>query len=243
MSEEVGATPKGDGEFWQQVKTNLQAGRIRMLFVADAIPQELRQVVEFLNGQINPAEVLAVEIRQFVGGEMKTLVPRVIGQIESARRRKGTTERQTRKWNRESFLQDLSERQGDEGVRVATRLLDWTEAKQLRIWWGEGLTNGSFLPLFDNGHGDHFLFSVWTYGTVEIQFQHMKKRPFDDVTKRRELADRLSTIDGVSIPESRLTKRPSIPLARLAKDEALACFTSAFDWCIEEIKAVEGGST
>src|SRR3989304_3079977 len=29
-------------EFWQKAKTNLQAGRVRMLFVADEIPSELR---------------------------------------------------------------------------------------------------------------------------------------------------------------------------------------------------------
>jgi hypothetical protein len=32
--------------FWSRVKTNLQAGRIRMVFVADEIPLELARVVE-----------------------------------------------------------------------------------------------------------------------------------------------------------------------------------------------------
>jgi len=41
-------------QFWAKVKTNLQAGRIRMLFVADAIPPELRRIVEFLNEQMDP---------------------------------------------------------------------------------------------------------------------------------------------------------------------------------------------
>jgi hypothetical protein len=55
----------GDAEvLWQRVKTNLQAGRIRMLFVADRIPAELRRIVEFLNEQMDPAEVLALELRQ-----------------------------------------------------------------------------------------------------------------------------------------------------------------------------------
>lgn len=36
--------------FWQDVKTNLQAGRVRMIFVADHIPSELKRIVEFLNG-------------------------------------------------------------------------------------------------------------------------------------------------------------------------------------------------
>ncbi len=38
----------GDGQdasaFWQQVKTNLQAGRVRLIFIADEIPPELRRV-------------------------------------------------------------------------------------------------------------------------------------------------------------------------------------------------------
>jgi hypothetical protein len=32
------------------------------------IPAELRRIVEFLNKQMNPAEVLALELRQFEGG-------------------------------------------------------------------------------------------------------------------------------------------------------------------------------
>jgi hypothetical protein len=76
-------------EFWQRVKTNLQAGKIRMLFVADVIPPELRRIVEFLNHQMDPAEVLAVEIKQYVGEGMKTLVPRVIGQTAEAEGKRG----------------------------------------------------------------------------------------------------------------------------------------------------------
>lgn len=53
--------------FWQRVKTNLEAKRIRMVFVADEIPPEVRRIVEFLNEQMDPAEVLAVAIRQYVG--------------------------------------------------------------------------------------------------------------------------------------------------------------------------------
>lgn len=73
---------------WQSVKTNLLAGRIRMLFVADQIPAELRRIVEFLNQQMNPAEMLALELRQFAGEGLKTIVPMVYGQTEEAQQRK-----------------------------------------------------------------------------------------------------------------------------------------------------------
>lgn len=75
-------------QYWQDVKTNLHAGRIRMLFVADEIPFELKRIIEFLNEQMNPAEVLAVEIKQYVGQEQQTLVPRVIGQLSKAQAQK-----------------------------------------------------------------------------------------------------------------------------------------------------------
>lgn len=72
--------------FWDDVEQNLRSGRIRLLFVSDAIPPELRRVIEFLNERMSPTEVLGIEIRQYVsGGKLTTLVPRVVGQTEQAR--------------------------------------------------------------------------------------------------------------------------------------------------------------
>jgi hypothetical protein len=75
-------------ELWQKVSLNLGAGRIRMMFIADRIPAELRRIVEFLNQQMDPAEVLALELRQFAGGSLKTIVPVVYGQTEGAQQKK-----------------------------------------------------------------------------------------------------------------------------------------------------------
>jgi hypothetical protein len=75
---------------WQRLKTNLQAGRIRMLFVADQIPAELRRIVEFLNQQMDPAEMLALGLRRFAGeGGLKIIVPGAYGETEEAKGRKG----------------------------------------------------------------------------------------------------------------------------------------------------------
>lgn len=51
------------------MKTNLQSGKGRPVFVADVIPPELKRVAEFLDGQMHP-----VEVRQFVGKGLKPLV-------------------------------------------------------------------------------------------------------------------------------------------------------------------------
>ncbi len=59
VAELLGIEPNNQNSienFWNQVKTNLQAGKIRLIFVADIIPTELQCVVEFLNKQMDPAE-------------------------------------------------------------------------------------------------------------------------------------------------------------------------------------------
>ena len=70
--------PKAD-EFWEEVGTNLRASNLRLLIVADEIPDSLTRVVEFLNEQMRDVDVLAVEINRYVGGRRETFVPRVIG--------------------------------------------------------------------------------------------------------------------------------------------------------------------
>ena len=61
---------------------------MRLIFVADKIPAELRRIVELLNKQMNPAEVLAVEIQQHVaeGQEEEAFVPMLIRRTADAER-------------------------------------------------------------------------------------------------------------------------------------------------------------
>ena len=225
--------------FWQQVKTNLQAGRVRMIFVADEIPPELRRVVEFLDSQMDPAEVLAIEVKQFVGENLKTLVPRVVGQTETARQKKSGARGDLRQWDESSFFLNLSQRRGEQEARVARRLLEWANQHRLRIWWGQGKNDGSFFPSYISTFGQHLLFSVWTYGSIELQFQHMGRPPFSEAEKRNELAERLNAIEGVSIPETALNRRPSFKLDILTRSDNLEKFLAAFDWMLSEIKRVE----
>ena len=81
-------------DFWDRARTNLRAGRVRVVVVADELPPELRRIVEFLNDQTDPMEILAVEIRRYEGEGLAALVPRVIGQTVEAQARKRVTRRE-----------------------------------------------------------------------------------------------------------------------------------------------------
>lgn len=73
-------------EFFARVGDNLRSGRIRMVFVADEIPDELMRITEFLNEQMNPAEVFAVEVKQYraEGYAGTVIVPAVYGRTAAA---------------------------------------------------------------------------------------------------------------------------------------------------------------
>lgn len=224
-------------EYWQQVKTNLQAGRVRLLFVADQIPPELQRIVEFLNAQMDPAEVLALEIKQFVGQGIKTLVPKIIGLTAAAQEKKSGVSSQGRQWDEASFFQELQLRRPIEEVNSARRILAWAQAQGLRIWWGQGKVYGSFFPMFDFQSETYPLISVWTYGTIEVQFKELKKRPpFDNEAKRVELLHRLSELPDISLPTDAISRRPSIRLASLTDPLILTRFLEIFAWVMEVIR-------
>jgi hypothetical protein len=216
--------------FWALVRTNLQAGKVRMLFVADRIPAELRRIVEFLNGQMQPAEVLAVEIRQYEGQGLKTLVPVVIGQSQGALQKKGTAgsaaSKEKRLWDEATILEALQRKGlGPEVVEAARRICDWTRGHGDKLYFSTSPTWGGMGPWLGKGAEEFYPFLVHTDGTVGIYFQYMLTKPIvGDESFRRELLHRLNEIDGVALPADSLSKRPGISLKVLAKGENTARF-------------------
>jgi hypothetical protein len=223
------------GEFWERTETNLRAGKVRMIFVADEIPEELKTIVEFLNGQMDPAEVIAIEVPQFEGQGLKTLVPRVYGQTSQSEAKK-TSVGGYSEWNEERFFAELAKRTTSQCVDVARDILDWIRSRVAFIWWGRGKSNGSFVPVLRYDR-DYSLFAAWTYGTVEIYFQwYSRWPPFDSEDKRMEMLRRLNEIPGVSLPPESISKRPGIRMDLLTDAGALEKFKAAFEWYIEEVK-------
>jgi hypothetical protein len=237
LRECLGAEATGE-DYWQRVKTNLQAGRIRLIFVADKIPLGLRRIVEFLNGQMELAEVLAIEVRQHVGQGLKALAPMLIGQTAAAQRAKSAGAKATRKWDEISFFAELLVKHPD-AVPVARRILEWAKTNVGNVWWGEGTRDGSFVPIFRHKGIDHQLFAVYTYGRIETFFQHyQRKPPFDLEALRLEKLNRLNGIPGVSLAPDSISKRPSLSLAALVDEGPVETMLGVYEWVLEQIRNV-----
>lgn len=222
-------------DFWQLAKTNLKAGKIRLVFVADLIPRELKRIVEFLNEQMDPAEILAVEIKQFVGQGMKTLVPRVMGQTAEAEKKKGMPS-ENRYWDEDLFFQEYARRHSADQLQACRKLYEVIKPRATEIGFGRGKIDGNLTPYFDDERGKQQIFLLSTNGGIGWTFGAIRSLPFSDESKRKELLDQLNQIPGVGLPPSSITKWPSIYLGKIIEKGGLNKLLEVVDWAIRQIE-------
>jgi hypothetical protein len=151
---ELTALFDGDGapaDFWSDVHANVSSGRMRLVFVADELPESLVRVIEFLNEQMSPAEVLGVEILQYrsTGPEPEVVyVPRLVGATTKAKAAKDRVS--GTKWSAQSVLEAVDEFH-PEHRPAFERILAHVERYGSQIRWGTGVTAGfsAWYPLGD----------------------------------------------------------------------------------------------
>ncbi len=220
-------------KFWGQVKTNLEAQKLRLLFVADVIPRELRRVVEFLNRQMDPVEVLALELRQYSGENgLKTIAPTLFGQTEDARSKSTPA---GASWDEASFFRELAAKSNPAVVESARKILTWMEKNATRVVYGRGRIEGSFTCYFLVNGLKLYPMTLWTQGRLLIDFHDCMKPPFDEEEKRKQLLQRLNTIPDVNLPPDCITRYPSIQMSTLAQGDRTEQLLSVMDWFASQL--------
>ncbi|MCC5898252.1 MAG: hypothetical protein JJU32_10100 [Phormidium sp. BM_Day4_Bin.17] len=232
--------------FWQKVKTHLQAGKIRLVFVADRIAPELRRVVEFLNEQVDPAEVLALEVKQYADHfpeALRLLVPRVLGQTAEARLKKSSATRERRRWDETSFFPEFASRRGEEEAAVARKIYAWAQEKMphVEVQWGKGDNYGGFGVYFKDSRGKigAELFNIGIWGGLELSSQNYGSQPpFNQSDPWNELRSKFSSV-GIALPTNPTEIRfPYLRLSALQDDLMLEQILQTFTWAVEQAKGV-----
>ena len=125
-SDEVLATlvdeEEAPADFWADVEKNLRSNQIRLVFVADDVPSELKRVVEFLNEAMREVEVLAIEVVQYANGNEMVFVPRLYGQTEEAKASSSTSTSRTGSEyveTEDEMFEDLDQKRRDGDITEA----------------------------------------------------------------------------------------------------------------------------
>lgn len=243
----LGADQSAD-DIWEKVGQNLKQERLRLVFLSDKFSPETQRVIEFLNRQVQTTEVYAVEVPQYTdtGGEMRTLVPRVLNPSVLQADRRAAAAGRGELWTEERFYRDFAERNGPEAVPVFRQIHRWAEAQpRLAAQCGRGKSDGSIKILFKRGDdaavyqtGDAVILTLWSYGLAEIEFQYLMSRPpFDAVEKREELWRRLTIGSSLKIAKNRIDLRPSVKWSDLADANNMRVLIEAMEWVALELAA------
>ena len=189
-------TPATIDEFFGRLGDNLRAGKIRMVFVADVIPDELKRITEFLNGQMTPAEVLAVEVKQYKAESHPgtVFVPMVFGRTATSSVRHGrrpTPDRQ--------LLLERSAPETRELLKCFAEL-----ANELGLVLRE-TPRGAVLETRSKDPVAYIYLAVWD--TVEVQLQPLRDRGWSDD------ADEVLQILRAMTSKAVTSKNPNLPTA------------------------------
>lgn len=206
--------------FWRQVESNLRSGRIRMLFVADRIPKELARIVEFMNEQMRPAEVLAIEFEHFrAANGMRTLVPRLVGATARAQSAK-SVETPAEPVTEEEWLASLAESRGEDAFKGAQRAIAWlrdngfhiepTKSQDALVAWIARADGKPAWPFFIRRSSGRLETALANLITVP---------PFQPDSARKALLDRVRALPTNSVRATdKLNGWPSIALEEILKD-------------------------
>ena len=130
------------------------------------------------------------------------------------------------------FMDQLADAHPD-CVSAITRLLQHWQGLGGALTFGRASEVSCFLLLYAAPDGSDRIWPFTIYprsGTIEVVFQHMRRRPvFDDIALREEFRQRLQAA-GITIPESKLNLRPSFRLDMFRDPAALTAVESALEW-------------
>lgn len=154
-------------EFWAQVATNLKAEHLRLVFVADKIPDTLRVLIEFLDRNMAGIEVYGVEVRQYKTSDALLLSSSVIGNSLLDSKKTGqTAQRSYRTWSDTDFTEYLREHGLGEVAPVVDEIRDFSKGLGLSCYSGRG---GS-CPSYSVRMGDQRLFAVSAWWKKSVGF-------------------------------------------------------------------------
>jgi hypothetical protein len=164
---------------------------------------------------------------------MKTLVPRIIGQTAAAQKKKGPP-REQREWDEATSLADLVQKQAPAVVAAYRRLFEFLSSRSTQVVYGKGRSYGT-VNFYHSDDREQQLFGLATNGRVGINFAPRSASPFADEQKRRELAQKLNLVPGISLP---FTLNPSFLLGPVVEQNGLETLLSVMEWAIGEMQRV-----
>ncbi len=251
--------------FWSDVRANLAAGRIRMVFVVDSVQADLARMVDFLNAQLRDAEVWILEVSQHQGPSGQLLQTTIVGRRGEGRApasagarapsvaiaasaatspaggapaRTGRTPAPTAAATRETWLAALRASCDDGEAAALDDLLRWMSEQYGVTSVSSSPTPTYRLSVKESGK-DRFPFGVTVGKDAALNLGSLSStRAYEAEEARRSLVGEIAAA-GVRLADVDLKGDVRIPLSALASPALRTRVLAVFDGVIETMRLKE----
>jgi hypothetical protein len=184
--------------FRANVEAALDAGSFILMIVVDEITEELSRIIHFVNNCGRPVFTFAaLEMQRYQSDQTEMLVPRVVGDTFTP---SGGDSGSRIRWTEETFFTEANnlDRTTLETIR---QLYKWSKENADLVRFGTGIANGSFTFLLERDEKSGSIFSVFTHGTITVNFGYMEKIfSNEEIAAFRKELGSISTFGDVSSP-------------------------------------------
>jgi len=223
---------------WDEPREDQFAQDVRIILISAEFSKELTTAVMWLNAR--DINIRCIRIKPYnLAGKVIVDIQQIIPLPEAEEYQVKVKEKDLRKRSAKSsemtmpeVWEELKANCTEDVVLVAQEIETWLHEQVDQLF---PVSHG-FAQVLTSGKNKHYFFKITTDGRVQIWFQYMsKKPPFSDESLRQELRNKLRTIPGVEIDESKLAGKPSFPLNKLVRKESMDVFKSTMEWVFGKV--------
>jgi len=156
----------------ETMRRNLFEGNLKFVILMDAIDDRLKDLIIYVN-QNSQFDIYAVQLEYYKHEDYEIMIPKLFGLEVKKNVSTGSSGSQRRKWDEQSFFEDVRKNLDNEKAVIVKKLYDFAKQKS-EIIWGTGMIRGAFSAQF-NLLGTKPLFVLESNGILRISFDYPKK--------------------------------------------------------------------
>lgn len=184
--------------YQQTLKNNLVNGNFRFVVLMDKLDENLKNLIRFINKKSDFA-IYVVELEYYKHKDFEIVIPKLFGS-EIEKDANVSSPRTRKKWDEQSFFEDAKNKLNDKQLEAVRKLYDFSKDNSNEIFFGTGLTIGSFNPKFFK-ISVRSLYTIYSDGKLSINVGWLNDNE-KTIEQRNNFLKELEKIKELGIPEN-----------------------------------------
>lgn len=226
---------KGVEDVLEKISLNLKEGNFKYVVLMDELHKPLKDLIRYIN-QNSEFDIYAVELEYYKHQDYEIIIPKIFGAEIKKDIKKGVGEL----WNKEKFIEKISQIGNDE-EQVVKKLINWFKENKIEISWSTSIM-GSFIPEFYNKDNNYFYpISVRGDGVIVWNAPHQGDNapmPFNTRKGRLDILKEFNLIEGFNVDINNVDgyNALKIPFGLLKDEKRFQKFCDVLLWIRKELQ-------